>query len=79
MAARTKKTTEPEFVKKLGIAKDAEKYLYLVEKNGDIVRMPRGIPQAKTETIAQTGVKRERGWIYFINDDGDLVREPDKD
>jgi hypothetical protein len=39
--------------------------------------MARGVAKAKTEVIVVTGLKREKGWDYFIDDDGDVSREPE--
>lgn len=67
----------PEKLFKAGIVRDDVKYLYYVDKQCNIVRMERGVLKAKTEVVAVTGLKREKGWAYFIDPDGDLSREPD--
>jgi hypothetical protein len=69
----------PEKVFKAGIAKDPEKFLYMVERNGDVVSMQRGVARAQTVVLVRTGIKRERGWMYYVDDDGDVSREPDND
>ena len=82
MAARKKAVPAgagPEKVFKAGIVREDEKYLYYVEKNGDVVRMQRGVARAPTEVIVRTGLKRERGWMYYVDTDGDVAREPDND
>ena len=74
----TKKQAGPaEKVLIAGIVKDATKYLYYVDKACNVVRMDRGVAKAKTEVILVSGLKREKGWDYFLDDDGDLAREPD--
>jgi hypothetical protein len=67
----------PEKVWKAGIARDATKYLYYVDKQCNVVRMERGVAKAKTEVIVVTGLKREKGFDYFLDDDGDVAREPE--
>ncbi|MEW5854196.1 MAG: hypothetical protein AB2A00_35810 [Myxococcota bacterium] len=82
MAAKKKAVPEgagPEKVLKAGIAKDDARYIYYVEKNGDVVRMQRGVARAPTEVILKTGIRREKGWMYYLDADGDLAREPDND
>jgi hypothetical protein len=39
--------------------------------------MERGVAKAKTEILVSTGLKREKGWDYFVDDDGDVAREPE--
>ena len=80
MAAKKKASkpkVEPEKVFDCGIDKDDEKYLYYVDKRCNVVRMERGKPKAGTEILVRTGLKREKGWMYYVDDAGDLVREPD--
>lgn len=67
----------PEKVFKAGIQKDAEKYLYYVDKQCNVVRMERGVARAKTEVVVVTGLKREKGWDYYVDDEGDVAREPE--
>jgi hypothetical protein len=71
--------TPPEKILVAGLVKDDAKYLYYIEKNGDVVRMPRGVAKAKTEVILKTGLKRERGYMYYVDADGDISREPDSE
>ena len=69
----------PEKVLKAGIVKDDSKYLYYVDKQCNVVRMQRGVARAPTEVILTTGLKRERGFMYYVDADGDLSREPDRE
>ena len=45
--------------------------------------MARGVTKAKTEVVVATGLKREKGWDSFVDDDGDgdgdgdVAREPE--
>jgi hypothetical protein len=75
--ATKKKSGPAEKVVAVGIAKDATKYLYYVDKACNVVRMERGVARAKTEVIFVSGIKREKGFDYFVDDDGDLAREPE--
>ncbi|MBM4281139.1 MAG: hypothetical protein FJ137_10400 [Deltaproteobacteria bacterium] len=67
----------PEKLVTAGIARDATRYLYYVDKRCNVVRMERGVAKAKTEIILVTGLKREKGFDYFVDDDGDVAREPE--
>jgi hypothetical protein len=74
----SKKPKQPaEKVFTAGIAQDKTRYLYYVDRQCNVVRMERGVAKAKTEVLAVTGLKREKGWDYFIDDDGDVAREPE--
>jgi hypothetical protein len=66
-----------EKVALLGLSKDVAAYLYYVDRQGNVVRMQRGVAKAKTEVLVANAVRRERGFDYFIDDDGDVVREPE--
>lgn len=67
----------PEKLFKAGIVRDDAKYLYYVDKQCNVVRMERGVPKAKTEVVVVTGLKREKGWDYFVDPEGDVSREPE--
>jgi hypothetical protein len=71
------KKAPAEKVHKARIQRDDAKFLYYVDKRCNIVRMARGVPRAKTEILVVTGLKREKGWDYFVDADGDLAREPE--
>jgi hypothetical protein len=77
MATKKKATSPPEKMWKAGLPRDAAKYLYYVDKQCNVVRMERGVAKAKTEVILVTGLKREKGFDYFLDDDGDVAREPE--
>ena len=62
---------------KCGIERDDKNWLYLVDRRCNILRMERGVPKARTETILETDLKREKGFMYFLDQDGDLVRQKD--
>lgn len=80
MAARKKvEAGPPEKVFKAGLPRDPEKFVYYVEKNGDVVRMERGVARARTEVVLRTGMRREKGYMYYVDDEGDVAREPDSD
>lgn len=67
----------PEKVLACGIEKDEARYIYFVDRRGNLVRMKRGVPRAACEVLIEKAVKRERGFMYYLDDDGDLVKEPD--
>lgn len=77
MASKKKPETPPEKVFVAGVKKDEAKFLYYVDKQCNVVRMERGVAKAKTEVIVKTGLKREKGFDYFLDNDGDVAREPE--
>jgi hypothetical protein len=77
VASKKKAVAPPQKVALLGINKDVVGYLYYVDRQGNVVRMQRGIAKAKTEIIAAAAVVRERGFDYYLDDDGDVVCEPE--
>jgi hypothetical protein len=68
---------ESEKVLACGIEQDPERYLYYVDRRGNLVRMERGVARAKTEVILEKAVKREKGFMYFLDADGDLCKAKD--
>ncbi len=76
MAAK-KKPIETELVFESNIDRDDEKWLYLIDRRGSIQRMERGVARAKTETLFANVIQREKGWMYFLDPDGNVVRSPD--
>lgn len=77
MAAKKGPQVQPEKVLRCGLEKDDAKYVYYVDKRGNLLRMERGVAKAQTEIVLAKAIKRERGFMYYLDDDGDLVREPD--
>ena len=72
-----KGSVNEELVYAAGIERDDERFLYFIDKRGNVMRMERGVPRARTEQICQTGIKREKGYMYYLNAAGDVVRAPD--
>ena len=66
-----------EKVLEAGVERDDEKFLYYLDKRGNVMRMERGVARAKTEVILKTGLKREKGFMYYLDDNGDICREVD--
>lgn len=79
MASKKSSTaaTFPEKVLSLGIEKNDDKYVYFVDRRGNLLRMERGTAKASCEVVLEKAIKRERGFMYYLDDDGDLVKEPD--
>ena len=74
----SKKPKQPaEKVFAAGVQQDKSRYLYYVDRQCNVMRMERGTARAKTEVVAVTGLKREKGFDYFLDDDGDVAREPE--
>ncbi|HEY2001323.1 MAG TPA: hypothetical protein VGG80_03335 [Acidobacteriaceae bacterium] len=62
-----------EKVQKLGLERDYKKYLYFINKQGNVARKKKGGEGAE-EVVAETRLQREKGYLYFIDKDGDLAR-----
>ncbi len=77
MATKKKPGGTPEKVFAAGLARDDAAWLYYVDKHCNVVRMARGVAKARTEIVVVTGLKRDKGFDYFIDDDGDVAREPE--
>ena len=72
----TKKPKSPaEKVHVAAVVRDDVRYLYYVDKNCNVARMERGVARAETEIIVVTGKKREKGYDYYLDADGDIARE----
>ena len=75
------KLGEEELVLKTNIKKESP-WLYFLDKDGDISRGKMGAlisvnpaRYAKAEKVKRLGIKREKGFFYRINDDGDNIRQ----
>jgi hypothetical protein len=77
MATKKKPAQPAEKVFAAKLVRDETRYLYYVDKQCNIVRMERGVARAKTEVIVVSGLKREKGFDYYVDADGDLSREPE--
>lgn len=57
-----------EKVAKVGIIKGKGKYF--INEGGDIIKEYNGL----TERIAKVGIKKQGGYVYFVDDEGDISR-----
>lgn len=57
-----------EKVAKVGIVKSKGKYF--VDDRGDIIGEYNGL----TKRVAKVGLKRQEGYVYFVDDEGDISR-----
>ena len=57
-----------EKVAKVGIIKGKGKYF--INETGDIMKEYNGL----AERIAKVGIKKQEGYVYFVDDDGDISR-----
>ncbi|HOI18339.1 MAG TPA: hypothetical protein PLX15_00550 [Candidatus Woesearchaeota archaeon] len=64
-------------VARVGVKKE-KGFLYFVNKNGDVARVPmargKNVKRGKAEVVAKPGVKKETGFLYFIDKDGDVAQ-----
>ena len=75
------KLGEEDLVLKTNIKKESP-WLYFLVKDGDISRGKMGAlisvnpaRHAKPEKVKRLGIKREKGFFYRINDNGDIIRQ----
>jgi len=64
-----------EKVKKLGLKRDYTKYLYFLDKDGNICQKPKS-GEGKTEIVVNNAVDRDNQYLYFIDKEGDVSRSP---
>jgi hypothetical protein len=64
-----------EKVKKLGLQRDYTKYLYFLDKDGNVCQKPKS-GDGKTEIIVDHAVDRDNQYLYFIDKEGDVSRSP---
>jgi len=64
-----------EKVKKLGLQRDYTKYLYFLDKDGNVCQKPKS-GDGKTEVVVNKAVDRDNQYLYFIDKDGDVSRSP---
>ena len=64
-----------EKVKKLGLHRDYTKYLYFLDKDGNVCQKPKS-GEGKTEVVVKQAVNRDNQYLYFIDKEGDVSRSP---
>jgi hypothetical protein len=66
-------------VTKAGVKRE-DGWLYFIDKNGDVARVPMARAGQKTskkkEVVAKTGVKKESGNLYFLDKQGNVSCAP---
>ena len=68
--------SKEELVLKTKIIKEPN-WIYHIDENGNLLRGKMGaIPNHHTELVAELNIKREKGYLYFFKDDGDVYRIP---
>jgi len=69
------KQTMAEKVKKLGLRRDYAKYLYFLDKDGNVCQKPKS-GEGETEIVVKNAVDRDNQYLYFIDKEGDVSRSP---
>ena len=64
-----------EKVKKLGLERDYKKYLYFLDKDGNVCRKEKS-GEGKTEIVSERAVERDNQFLYFVDKEGDVSRSP---
>lgn len=64
-----------EKVKKLGLKRDYKKYLYFLDKEGNVCQKPKS-GDGKTEVVVEHAIDRDHQFLYFIDKEGDVSRSP---
>ena len=64
-----------EKVKQLGLQRDYAKYLYFLDKDGNVCQKPKS-GEGKTEVLVEHAVDRDNQFLYFIDKEGDVSRSP---
>ena len=64
-----------EKVKQLGLKRDYTKYLYFLDKDGNVCQKPKS-GEGNTEVLVDHAVDRDNQFLYFIDKEGDVSRSP---
>jgi hypothetical protein len=64
-----------EKVKRLGLKRDYSKYLYFLDKDGNVCQKPKS-GEGKTEVVVDRAIDRDNQYLYFIDKEGDVSRSP---
>ena len=64
-----------EKVKQLGLKRDYTKYLYFLDKDGNVCQKAKS-GDGKTEVVVSKAVDRDNQFLYFIDKEGDVSRSP---
>lgn len=64
-----------EKVKQLGLKRDYAKYLYFLDKDGNVCHKAKS-GEGKTEVVVENAVDRDNQYLYFIDKEGDVSRSP---
>jgi len=62
-------------VKQLGLKRDYAKYLYFLDKDGNVCQKAKS-GEGKTEVVVPSAVDRDNQFLYFIDKEGDISRSP---
>jgi hypothetical protein len=72
---RESKEAMAEKVKQLGLKRDYAKYLYFLDKDGNVCQKAKS-GEGKTEVVVENAVDRDNQFLYFIDKEGDVSRSP---
>ena len=64
-----------EKVKKLGLKRDYTKFLYFLDKDGNVCQKPKS-GAGNTEVVVEKAIDRDNQYLYFIDKEGDVSRSP---
>lgn len=64
-----------EKVKQLGLKRDYTKYLYFLDKDGNVCQKVKS-GEGKTEVLVEKAIDRDNQYLYFIDKEGDVSRSP---
>jgi hypothetical protein len=64
-----------EKVKKLGLKRDYTKFLYFLDKDGNVCQKPKS-GAGNTEVVVEKAIDRNNQYLYFIDKEGDVSRSP---
>jgi hypothetical protein len=69
------KQSMAEKVKQLGLKRDYTKYLYFLDKDGNVCQKPKS-GDGKTEIVVEHAIDRDNQYLYFVDKEGDVSRSP---
>jgi len=64
-----------EKIKKLELKRDYKKYLYFIDREGNVCQKPKS-GEGESEVLVSEAVDRDNQFLYFIDKEGDVSRSP---
>ena len=64
-----------EKVKNLNLERDYKKYLYFIDRDGNVCQKPKS-GEGDSKVLVENAVTRDNQYLYFVDKEGDISRSP---